>query len=70
MKYPEIALKALINTIGEDESAYKWLTTSKWKELAAFYDVLFFQEPTAINPCFCHVNDFFRVKHFIFLLLF
>jgi uncharacterized membrane protein YgcG len=49
MKYPEIAIKALINTIGDDEEAYKWLTESQYKELAAFYDVLYFGDESAAN---------------------
>lgn len=41
MKYPEIAIKALINSLSDDEEAYKWLTESNWKELAAFDDAMY-----------------------------
>lgn len=41
MKYPEIAIRALVNSLDDDEDAYKWLTESKWKELAAFDDAFY-----------------------------
>lgn len=38
MEYPDIAIKALINCINDDETAYDWLVKSEWKELAALAD--------------------------------
>lgn len=40
MEYPEIAIQGLINSLEDDQKAYQWLSNSKWKELAAFADVL------------------------------
>ena|ERR1043166_6982558 len=41
MKYPDIALKAFINSLMDDEDAYNWLAGSEWKELAALDDALY-----------------------------
>jgi hypothetical protein len=41
MKYPEIAIRALVNSLDDDEEAYTWLAESKWKELAAFADAFY-----------------------------
>ena len=67
MKYPEIAIQALINTLGDDEEAYKWLTGSEWKELAALSDILDSgdNETQALEYLLQHKDKFSTIVNFI-----
>lgn len=49
MEYPEIAIQGLINSLDGDDDAYKWLSTSNWKELAALADVFCSDDPKALQ---------------------
>ncbi|MGZ4056234.1 MAG: hypothetical protein ACXVPU_04785 [Bacteroidia bacterium] len=66
MKYPEIAIRALINTIDDDEAAYKWLTESEWKELAAFNDVLYSEDNSqALEFLLQHKDKYATIVNFL-----
>jgi|GEM_PF-7001438 len=49
MDYPEIAIKALINALDEDEDAHNWLMDNSFRELAALVDFLNDDNQTALE---------------------
>lgn len=65
MEYPEIAIQGLINSLDDDQEAYKWLTESKWKELAAFADVICSQNPQAIEFLLINKDKFSTIVNFL-----
>ncbi len=65
MEYPEIAVRGLINCIDDDQEAYQWLSQSKWKELAAFADVLCCGNPRALEFLIINKNKFSTVVNFL-----
>ena len=64
-KYPDIAIKAMINAIDDDEDAYKWLGESKYKELAAFVDVWTSDNTEALQFLLSNKTKFITIVNFI-----
>ena len=65
MEYPEIAIRALINSLDDDEEAYKWLGMSKWKELGALSDSLTTDDTKALHFLLANKTKFPIVVGFI-----
>ena len=65
MEYPEIAIQGLINSIDDDQEAYKWLSTSNWKELAAFADVFCSEDLKALQFLLSNKNKFSTIVNFL-----
>lgn len=65
MEYPEIAVRALINSLDDDQEAYKWLAESKWKELAAFADVVCCENTQALQFLLSNKTKYNTVVNFL-----
>ncbi len=65
MDYPDIALKAFIDALDDNEDAYKFLSESKWKELAAFTDVFNSSDDTALKFLIVNKIKFPTIVNFL-----
>ena len=65
MEYPEIAIKALIDSLDENEESYKWLTDNQFRELAALSDFLNDDSQTALEFLIQNKNKYITIVSFL-----
>lgn len=65
MDYPEIAIQGLINSLDDDQEAYKWLVKSNYKELAALADYICSENPQALQFLLVNKEKFETIINFI-----
>ncbi|MCX6294982.1 MAG: hypothetical protein NTX97_02765 [Bacteroidetes bacterium] len=65
MKYPETAIQGLINALDDDQEAYVWLSESKWKELAAFVDIVNSENTQALQFLLSNKEKFPTIVNFL-----
>jgi uncharacterized membrane protein YgcG len=65
MEYPDVAIKALINCLDDDQQAYEWLSKSKWKELAALSDYLSSGDEKALGYLLQNKEKFDTIVNFL-----